>query len=183
MYQSFLKVKVNLTYDPYVGEVPVRREGICTGPSVLWSRVVSSFPRRLYFPNVSIRCPFAAGWTVNELATLSSKYVSKCFGVVGKRTNRYSSLLAHIVFLGFVDITVEYLIEGFLWTKVPLIHYDIYCIVQFSKATLNYIIIIPPQLRGWNGIIKTLFNYHLIKLKAPKRPVLLNLILPIDPFP
>ena len=53
-----------------LGGVPVR-EDTCLGPSVLWGRVASSFPRRLYFPDVSTRPPFAARWTVSKRPTLS----------------------------------------------------------------------------------------------------------------
>ena len=58
-YTLSLKVKVSPIYDPYVEEVPIR-EDTCPGPSALWSRVASSFPRRLYLSSVSTGSPFAA---------------------------------------------------------------------------------------------------------------------------
>ena len=52
-------------------------EDHCPGQSAFWGRVASSFLRRLYLPSVFTGSPFAAGWTVSELATIGSTIVAK----------------------------------------------------------------------------------------------------------
>ena len=69
-------------------------EQICKGWTLKLSLVKLIPP-----PNVSTRSPFAAGWTVSERPTLSSKcFELWVFGTVSKRSNRYATHLCQIVY-------------------------------------------------------------------------------------
>ena len=73
-------VNVSPIYNPYAGEVPVRKD-TCPGPLALWGRVNSPFPRHNFLPSASNRSLFAVGWTVSEHPSLDLKCI----------TNRVSS--------------------------------------------------------------------------------------------
>ena len=60
--------KLSPIYDAYDEAVPVR-EDTCPGPSVLWGRVASSYPRLFTSsppPSAATRSPFTAWWKVNK---------------------------------------------------------------------------------------------------------------------
>ena len=132
--------------------MPVR-EHTYPGPSALWYRVASSFPRQFYLPSVSTGSPLTAGWVVSGCQTISLKWVSS-------RGLRHSKqVLYRYATRWSWNSNRKYIFHSLISARIQQRFHDIFLVYKTNYQTRHFVRVVVSKSF-------VAFNCHLLYMQS-----------------